>query len=64
MPTAETKQRHVTLPLKIFFLLVSINLVASTATGIYMAYKYKSNKVLVGGALVAGVILPIIFTIY
>ena len=56
--------RHVTLPLKLFFLLVAINLVVSTGTGIYMAYKYKSNKFIVGLCLVAGVVLPIVFTIY
>jgi hypothetical protein len=56
--------RHVTLPLKLFFLLVAINLVASTGTGIYMAYKYKSNKLIVGLCLAAGVVLPVVFTIY
>jgi hypothetical protein len=58
------ESRHVTLPLKLFFLLVSINLVVSTGTGIYMVYKYKSNKKLVGLCLVAGVVIPILFTIY
>ncbi len=56
--------RHVTLPLKLFFLLVAINLIISTGTGIYMAYKYKSNKLIVGLCLVSGVVLPIVFTIY
>lgn len=59
-----TGSRHVTLPLKLFFLLVAINLVVSTGTGIYMAYKYKSNKLIVGLCLVAGVVLPVVFTIY
>jgi hypothetical protein len=66
-PPAEVstpESRHVTLPLKLFFLLVSINLVVSTGTGIYMAYKYKSNKRMVGLCLVAGVVIPILFTIY
>jgi hypothetical protein len=56
--------RHVTLPLKLFFLLVAINLVVSTGTGIYMAYKYKSNKLIVGLCLAAGVVIPVVFTIY
>ena len=66
-PPAEVStpgSRHVTLPLKLFFLLVAINLVVSTGTGIYMAYKYKSNKRMVGLCLVAGVVIPILFTIY
>jgi hypothetical protein len=66
-PPAEVStpgSRHVTLPLKLFFLLVAINLVVSTGTGIYMAYKYKSNKKIVGWCLVAGVVIPILFTIY
>ena len=56
--------RHVTLPLKLFFLLVAINLIVSTGTGIYMAYRYKSNKLIVGLCLVAGVVIPVVFTIY
>lgn len=61
---AEPEERHPTLPLKIFFLLVSISLVTSTASGIYMTYKYRRNKLLIGGMLLAGVVLPVIFTIY
>jgi uncharacterized iron-regulated membrane protein len=48
------------LPMKIFFLLVSTGLFTSTLTGIYMAYKYNRNKVLVTGLLVAGVVLPLL----
>lgn len=59
-----TESRHVRLPLQLFFLLVAINLVVSTGSGIYMAYKYKSNKLLVGLCLAAGVVIPVVFTIY
>jgi hypothetical protein len=47
------------LPLKIFFLVVSLGLFTSTLTGIYMAYRYGRNKWVVSGLLVAGVIVPI-----
>lgn len=48
------------LPLKIFFLLVSIGLFTSTLTGIYMAYKYTRNKGLVTGLLLAGIAIPLL----
>lgn len=57
--TLEAKQKQ-HLPLKIFFVLVSLGLLASTLTGIYMAYKYDRNKVLVTLLLLAGVVLPIV----
>jgi hypothetical protein len=47
------------LPMKIFFLIVSIGLFTSTLTGLYMAYKYNSNKLVVTLLLVAGVLIPI-----
>ncbi len=49
-----------TLPLKIFFLVVSIGLFTSTATGLYMAYKYIRNRRLVTAVLIAGTVIPII----
>ncbi len=61
---AQPEERHPTLPLKIFFLLVSVSLVTSTASGIYMTYKYRRDKLLIGGILLAGVVLPVVFTIY
>jgi len=48
------------LPLKIFFLLVSIGLFTSTLTGIYMAYKYNRNKLVVTGLLIAGIVIPLL----
>ncbi len=56
--TLAGKQRQ-HLPLKLFFVLVSIGLFTSTLTGVYMAYKYDRNKILVTGILVAGAVLPI-----
>ena len=49
-----------TLPLKLFFLLVSIGLFTSTITGLYMSYKYLRNRVLVTAILIAGIVIPII----
>jgi hypothetical protein len=48
------------LPLKIFFLLVSLGLFVSTLTGIYMAYKFNRGKLLITGLLIAGVVVPIV----
>ena len=48
------------LPLKIFFLIISIGLFTSTLTGIYMAYKYNQSKLVVTGLLLAGAIIPVL----
>jgi hypothetical protein len=48
------------LPMKIFFLLVSLSLVTSTLTGIYMSYKYSRARWVLSGLLVAGVVLPLL----
>jgi hypothetical protein len=47
------------LPMKIFFLMVAVGLLTSTATGIYMSYVYERNRLLVTGTLVAGVVVPL-----
>jgi hypothetical protein len=56
--------KHNALPLKIFFLLVSIGLFISTLTGLYMSYKYIRNRTLITALLLAGIILPILLTIF
>jgi hypothetical protein len=50
--------KHNPLPLRIFFLLVTIGLFTSTLTGIYMSYKYNRNRVLVTLTLLAGIVIP------
>jgi hypothetical protein len=55
---------HNALPLKIFFLFVSIGLFISTLSGLYMSYKYICNRKLITAILVAGIILPILLTIF
>jgi hypothetical protein len=52
------------LPMKLFFLLVSIGLVISTFTGIYMAYKYNRNKSWVTGLLLAGIAIPLLLLLF
>jgi hypothetical protein len=60
-PPAKTKNL---LPMKFFFLVVSISLLTSTITGIYMAYKYVRNKTIVTATLAAGIIIPILLTLF
>jgi hypothetical protein len=60
---APAPKPHNTLPLKIFFLFVSIGLFISTLTGLYMSYKYIRNRILITAILIAGVIIPVLLTI-
>jgi hypothetical protein len=55
---------HNPLPLKCFFLLVSIGLFVSTLSGLYMSYKYIRNRRLITAILLAGIIVPVLFTIF
>jgi hypothetical protein len=48
------------LPMKIFFLVVSVGLLVSTVTGLYMTYSYVRNKKLVTVTLVAGLVVPLV----
>ncbi|MEO6815820.1 MAG: PepSY domain-containing protein [Edaphobacter sp.] len=50
---------HNPLPLKFFFLLVSIGLFLSTLSGLYMSYRYSRNRILITGLLIAGIVIPI-----
>ena len=51
---------HNPLPLKLFFLLVSIGLAISTLSGIYMSYRYARNRRLITALLLAGVVVPLV----
>jgi hypothetical protein len=51
--------KHNPLPLKIFFLIVSIGLFANCLTGLYMCYKFVRNKALITALLIAGTIIPV-----
>jgi len=51
---------HHPLPMKIFFLVVSVGLLLSTLTGIYMSYKYMRDRRVVTVLLVLGVVIPVV----
>jgi hypothetical protein len=51
-------------PMKIFFAIVSISLLLSTFTGLYMAYKYARNKTLVTACWIAGLVIPVLLTFF
>jgi hypothetical protein len=57
-PQSPMRQHH-PLPLKIFFLMVSIALSLSTLTGVYMSYKYTRNRRVITVALVLGAVVPL-----
>lgn len=59
-PSLPTDKWKMHLPMKIFFLLVSVGLFISTLTGIYMAYKYNRSKLVVTSLLAAGIVIPLI----
>jgi hypothetical protein len=58
------KATHNALPLKCFFLLVSIGLFVSTLSGLYMSYKYIRNRKLITTILLAGIIVPVLLTVF
>lgn len=62
--TGTTPKRHNTLPMKIFFVVVSLGLFVATGTGLYMSYTYTRNKKLVTLALVAGIVVPLLLTLF
>jgi len=64
-PTGEAAPKsHDPLPLKCFFLLVSIGLFVSTFSGLYMSYKYIRNRRLITVILLGGIIIPVLLTIF
>lgn len=59
-PAEGAPKRASTLPLKLFFTLMSIGLIVSTCLGVYMAFTPKRDRTLLGGLLAAGIVLPIL----
>lgn len=51
-------------PMKIFFVLVSLSLMLSTATGICMGWRYTRNRRRYGATLVAGVVVPAMLLLF
>ncbi len=58
-PAQAIAKAHNPLPLKIFFLLVSIGLFLSTISGLYMTWKYVRNRVVMAVLLIAGIVTPV-----
>jgi hypothetical protein len=63
-PDETASKQHNAMPLKIFFLLVSIGLFISTLSGLFMSYKYIRNRNLITAVLLAGIVLPILLTVF
>jgi hypothetical protein len=61
-PSGEATTKN-PLPLKCFFLLVSIGLFVSTLSGLYMSYKYIRNRRLITLMLLGGIIVPVLLTV-
>ncbi len=60
---APAKQKNL-LPMKIFFLIVAIGLLLSTVTGVYMSYSYVRNKTAITLVLLAGIVIPVLLTLF
>jgi hypothetical protein len=60
----EAPKSHNPLPLKGFFLLVSIGLFVSTLSGLYMSYKYIRNRRLITVILLGGIVFPVLLTVF
>ena len=55
-------ERHRSYPLVLWFLALALGLLTSTGLGIYMAFAYKRDRVVILSLLAAGIALPVIFT--
>lgn len=51
-------------PMKIFFVLVSIGLILSTLTGIYIGWRHTRHRRRYGATLVAGVVVPALLLLF
>lgn len=51
-------------PMKIFFVLVSLSLLLSTFTGIYMGWRYTRDRRRYGATLAAGVLVPAMLLLF
>ena len=49
------------LPMKLFFAATALAFVISTSTGLFMSWKYSRRKAVVVGALLTGIVCPLIF---
>jgi hypothetical protein len=56
--------KHDPWPMKIFFVLVSLSLMLSTLTGIYMGWRYTRHRRRYGMTLAAGVVVPALLLLF
>ncbi len=47
------------LPLKWFVVLMSLGLIATSVLGLYMAFKYNTDRRVVWGVIILGVVIPV-----
>lgn len=52
------------LPMKIFFALVSLSLLTSVLTGLYLSYRYSRKPRLVSTILAAGILVPLLLLLF
>lgn len=50
------------LPMKIFFATISLSLLFSVLTGLYMSYRHNRNKIIVTCFLLSGLLIPSLLT--
>jgi uncharacterized iron-regulated membrane protein len=51
-------------PMKIFFAIVSLGLLLSTLTGIYMSYRYTRKPWPINATLLAGILVPLLLLLF
>jgi hypothetical protein len=59
-PAGDSASRPTTGPLKVFFTVMSLSLIASTLLGLYIAFTSKRDRTLHVVLLAAGVVIPIV----
>ncbi len=60
-PRPEVTPPHRSYPLVAWFLALAVCLIGSTGLGIYMAFAYKRDRVVILSLLGAGIVIPIVF---
>ena len=62
-PAGPPRQASSTAPLKAFFLLMSLGLIATTFLGLYIAFTSPRDRRLQLGLLAAGIVIPIVLLV-
>ncbi|HEX8778025.1 MAG TPA: PepSY domain-containing protein [Rhodanobacter sp.] len=56
--------KHNPWPMKIFFVLVSLSLMSSTLTGVYMGWRFTRHRRRFGMTLLAGIVVPALLLLF